>query len=158
METGSITQIVCSGALFISKSTKRFLFLLRTQGKTAGTWGLVGGKREPTDITPYDTLTREMTEEIGHVPPISKIIPLELFTSNDFNFHYNTYIMIVEDEFVPILNSEHSGYAWCNYNFWPKPLHRGVKNSLNNKVTKAKIELLLELMNSPKDSGPNSLM
>lgn len=158
METCSINQIVCSGALFIAKSSKRFLFLLRTQGKTAGTWGLVGGKKEPTDITPYDTLTREMTEEIGYVPQICKIIPLELFTSNDCKFHYNTYIMIVENEFVPVLNSEHSGYAWCNYNFWPKLLHRGVKNSLNNKVTKAKIELLLDLMDPPMDSGPNSFM
>lgn len=146
METSTVTQIVCSGALFVSKASKRFLFLLRTQGKTAGTWGLVGGKKEPADITTYDTLTREMTEEIGHVPPICKIIPLELFTSNDCNFHYNTYIMIVEDEFVPVLNGEHSGYAWCNYDFWPKPLHRGVKNSLGNRVTKAKIELLLELI------------
>lgn len=146
METSAVSQIVCSGALFVAKSTKRFLFLLRTQGKTAGTWGIVGGKREPSDVTPYDTLTREMSEEIGHVPPIGKIIPLELFTSSDCNFHYNTYIMIVENEFVPILNEEHSGYAWCNYDFWPKPLHRGVKNSLGNRVTKAKIELLLDLI------------
>lgn len=158
METRSINQIVCSGALFIAKSSKRFLFLLRTQGKTAGTWGLVGGKKEPTDITPYDTLTREMTEEIGYVPQICKIIPLELFTSNDCKFHYNTYIMIVENEFAPTLNSEHAGYAWCNYLNWPQPLHRGVRNSLNNRVIKAKLELLLDLIQPPSNTSPSSLV
>ena len=40
-----MTEIVCSGGLFLAKDTKRFLFLLRSQGKTAGTWGLVGGKK-----------------------------------------------------------------------------------------------------------------
>ena len=50
-----MNEIVCSGGLFFAKDTKRFLFLLRTQGKTAGTWGGVGGKKEPYDVTPYDT-------------------------------------------------------------------------------------------------------
>ncbi len=36
-------NIICSGALFYSTSTKRFLFLQRTDAKTQGTWGLVGG-------------------------------------------------------------------------------------------------------------------
>jgi 8-oxo-dGTP pyrophosphatase MutT (NUDIX family) len=139
-------QIVCSGGLFLTKDTKRFLFLLRTQGKTAGTWGLVGGKKEPQDYTPYDALKREIAEEIGKTPVIKKIVPLELFTSNDQQFQYNTYILIVEKEFIPMLNEEHSGYAWCELNSWPKPLHQGVKTSLSNRSIKNKIELLLELI------------
>lgn len=139
-------QIICSGGFFLSKNTKRFLLLQRTQGKTAGTWGLVGGKKEPTDITVYDALRREIEEEIGHIPEIKKTIPLELFTSNDQSFQYNTFVMIVEEEFIPTLNTEHSGYCWVNYDYWPKPLHQGVKNSLNNKVIKAKLELLLDLI------------
>jgi 8-oxo-dGTP pyrophosphatase MutT (NUDIX family) len=139
-------QIVCSGGLFLTKDTKRFLFLLRTQGKTAGTWGLVGGKKEPQDYTPYDALKREIAEEIGKTPVIKKIVPLELFTSNDQQFQYNTYILIVEKEFIPMLNEEHSGYAWCELNSWPKPLHQGVKTSLSNRSIKNKIELLLVLI------------
>jgi len=141
-----MTEIVCSGGLFLAKDTKRFLFLLRSQGKTAGTWGLVGGKKEPSDHTPYDTLKREVDEEVGKTPSIKKIIPLELFTSNDQQFQYNTYILVVEKEFMPTLNNEHEGYAWCNFNSWPKPLHQGVKTSLNNKSIKTKIEILLELI------------
>jgi hypothetical protein len=145
MASNSLNQIVCSGGLFLAKDTQRFLFLLRTQGKTAGTWGLVGGKKEPTDLTAVDALKREITEEVGKTPQIKKIVPLELFTSNDQNFQYNTYVLLVDKEFIPTLNEEHSGYAWCSYDSWPKPLHQGVKNSLNNKSIKAKLEILLSL-------------
>jgi len=145
MAYSSLNQIICSGGLFFAEDTRRFMFLLRSQGKTAGTWGMVGGKKEPTDITALDTLNREMREEIGDVPSIKKIVPLELFMSNDNNFQYSTYVLIVEKEFIPKLNFEHSGYAWCNYESWPKPLHQGVKNSLNNKVVKAKLEVLMDL-------------
>jgi 8-oxo-dGTP pyrophosphatase MutT (NUDIX family) len=146
METNSLNQIICSGGLFLSKSTKRFLLLHRTQGRTAGTWGFVGGKKEPTDATPFNALMREISEEIGKVPDIKKIVPLELFTSNDQNFHYNTYIILVDNEFIPSLNYEHSGYAWVNYENWPKPLHQGVKNTLNSKTVKAKLDVVLELI------------
>jgi len=139
-------QIICSGGLFLAKDTHRFLFLLCTQGKTAGTWGLVGGKKEPSDATPYDALNREIAEEVGKTPTIKKTIPLELFTSNDQNFQYNTYVLVVDREFIPTLNEEHSGYAWCGLDMWPKPLHQGVKNSFNNKAIRAKLELLLELV------------
>ena len=138
--------IVCTGGLFLSKDTKRFLFLLRTQGKTANTWGFVGGKKEPHDQTPYDTLTREIFEEVGETPSIKKMIPLEQYVSNDQHFKYNTYVLLVENEFIPKLNEEHSAYAWCNYNCFPKPLHQGVKSSLNNKLIKNKIELILDLI------------
>lgn len=141
-------EIICSGGLFLAKDTGRFLFLLRTQGKTAGTWGLVGGKKEPDDATPYDALKREIQEEVGKTPPIKKIIPLELFISNDQQFQYNTYVLVVEKEFIPQLNEEHAGYAWCDLNAWPKPLHQGVKTSLTNKTIRTKIELLLELLTS----------
>ena len=146
MATNPLNQVICSGGMFLAKDTRRFLFLLRTQGKTAGTWGLVGGKKEPTDNTAYDALTREIQEEVGKTPTIKKIIPLELFVSNDQHFQYNTYVLLVDREFTPTLNEEHSGYAWCDYENYPKPLHQGVKNSFTNKIIRAKLELLLDLI------------
>jgi 8-oxo-dGTP pyrophosphatase MutT (NUDIX family) len=146
MAINSLNQVICSGGIFLAKDTRRFLFLLRTQGKTAGTWGLVGGKKEPTDNTAYDALTREILEEVGKTPAIKKIIPLELFVSNDQHFQYNTYVLLVDREFTPTLNEEHSGYAWCDYENYPKPLHQGVKNSFTNKIIRAKLELLLDLI------------
>jgi hypothetical protein len=148
MENNTVNsqQIIASGGLFLAKNTKRFLFLLRTQGRTADTWGLVGGRKEPTDATPFEALKREIEEEIGKVAEIKKTIPLELFTSNDQNFQYNTYVVIVDNEFIPQLNEEHSGYAWCSYENWPKPLHQGLKASFGSKVIKGKLELLLDLL------------
>jgi 8-oxo-dGTP pyrophosphatase MutT (NUDIX family) len=146
MATNIVNQVICSGGMFLAKDTRRFLFLLRTQGKTAGTWGLVGGKKEPSDNTAYDALTREIQEEVGKTPTIKKIIPLELFVSNDQHFQYNTYVLLVDREFTPTLNEEHSGYAWCDYENYPKPLHQGVKNSFTNKIIRAKLELLLDLI------------
>lgn len=141
-----MTEINCSGGLFLARDTKRFLFLLRTQGKTANTWGLIGGKKEPNDLTPYDTLIREVKEEVGKTPNIKKVIPLELFLSKDERFQYNTYILLVEREFIPILNHEHKAYAWCDLGAWPKPLHLGLKNSFNNRVIKTKLDILISLI------------
>jgi 8-oxo-dGTP pyrophosphatase MutT (NUDIX family) len=141
-----MTDIICSGGLFFAKDTKRFLFLLRNQGRTAGTWGIVGGKKEPEDLTAYAALEREIKEEVGTLPKIKKVVPLELFTSEDQRFCFNTYMLIVDKEFIPVLNDEHVGYAWCALNQWPKPLHQGVKRSLSNKTNRTKIELLIDII------------
>ena len=58
-------QIVCSGALFYSKSTGRFLLLQKAQGKHAGTWGLVGGTNNEGESA-WQGLQREISEEIGN--------------------------------------------------------------------------------------------
>ncbi len=139
-------DIVCSGALFYSKSTKRFLFLMRSNGKTSGTWGIVGGKKEETDASAYDALKREVTEEIGFFPEVKKTVPLELFVSKDDRFFYHTYLLIVEEEFIPKLNLEHSGWAWASLNALPKPLHQGLKNSFSNKIIKTKLETIFEVI------------
>jgi len=147
METSTLKNrnIVCSGALFYARNTKRFLFLERTKTKTAGQWGLVGGMAEGNE-TPWKALEREIQEEVGKTPPIKKIIPLEMFTSNDSKFFFHTYLAIVDNEFIPTLNDEHSGYAWTNVNCWPKPLHVGLRNTLQNKSIKDKLQTVLDLL------------
>lgn len=112
------------GALIYSKSTGRYLFLLRNQKRHAGHWGLVGGGVEVNE-TPALALRREIHEEIGSIE-FDKIIPLEKFTAENKNFEYHTYLITVEKEFVPKLNDEHRGYAWTSITDHPKPLHPGV--------------------------------
>ncbi len=147
MANNSVNKlIVCSGALFYAKSTKRFLFLQRTQGKTAKTWGIVGGKHEDKDSTTYEALTREITEEIGFLPEVKKTIPLELFVSNDDKFNYHTYLLIVEDEFIPKLNFEHSGWAWSTMDLAPRPLHQGLRNTFTNKTIRTKLETVFDII------------
>lgn len=118
------------GALIYSKSTKRYLFLLRNK-KHSGSWGLVGGKVESNESV-VDALHREIFEEIQHkISDESKLIPIETFTSDDENFKYYTYLLTVESEFVPILNDEHRGYCWVDIKDVPKPLHPGFWKTFN---------------------------
>ena len=140
----SMDNIVCSGALFYTLDTNRFLFLHRTKGKQNNLWGLVGGTNEGTE-TPWESLKREITEEIGNIE-IKKTIPLETFVSNDTKFKFHTYLCLVNNEFIPKLNNEHDGYAWCSFGKWPKPLHYGLQNTLNKKVNLKKLETIFELI------------
>lgn len=138
-------NIVCSGALFYSKSTQRFLFLYRAKGKTSNQWGLVGGTNEGCE-TPWEGLKREIQEEIGS-HKIIKTLPLETFVSNDEKFSFHTYLCVVEEEFTPILNDEHSGYCWIEFGLWPKPLHNGLQTTLKNKKIQSKLETIIEVIN-----------
>jgi 8-oxo-dGTP pyrophosphatase MutT (NUDIX family) len=113
------------------------LFLLRNQKRHAGSWGLVGGGVDPGE-SPSVALQREIIEEIGAIN-FSKVIPLEKFTSENKTFEYHTYLIIVEDEFVPQLNNEHRGYAWTSIDDHPKPLHPGVWRTFNFKSVVDKI-------------------
>ncbi len=111
METRIVTdKIVCSGALFYAKSTRRILLLQKATGKHAGTWGLVGGTNFQNE-NPWQGLQREVQEEIGSIPNILKTIPLETFVSNDKVFNFHTYLCVVSDEFLPVLSDEHSAWA-----------------------------------------------
>lgn len=138
--------ISCSGALVYALNTKRFLFLHRTQSKQNNVWGLVGGKGN-TDESPIKALYREIKEEIGSTPEIIKTIPLETFVSTDEKFNFHTYLCVVKEEFLPTLNDEHDGYAWASFGKWPKPLHQGLRNTLQNKTNITKLETVFQVVN-----------
>lgn len=120
------------------------MFLHRTQGRQNNLWGLVGGTNDSTE-TPWEGLQREIKEEIGDTD-IKKVIPLETFVSNDQKFSFHTYLCVVQNEFLPQLNYEHNGYAWVSFGNWPKPLHQGLKNTLNNKNNVQKLETVFKLI------------
>ena len=138
-------QIVCSGALFYAKTTRRFLLLQKSSGKHANTWGLVGGTNLVGE-NPWQGLQREITEEIGSLPDIKKTLPLETFVSNDQVFQFHTYLCVVENEFVPVLSSEHSAWAWSIMDQAPKPLHQGLRTSFTNKAIRTKLQTVFEII------------
>lgn len=144
-------EIVCSGALFYTTNTRRYLFLHRAHGKHKNVWGLVGGLNEESE-SPHNGLQREIEEEIG-VVHIKKTIPLETFVSNDSKFLFHTYLCVTEQEFIPILNHEHDGYAWVSSPNWPKPLHHGLRNTLNNKINQVKLETISKLITLIQEDG-----
>ena len=140
-----MSKIICSGALFYTLDTQRFLFLHRTQSRQADVWGLVGGTNESEEI-PYQALIREIKEEIGECPSIVKSIPLETFVSNEEKFNFHTDLCVVESEFIPKLNGEHNGYAWVSFGKWPKPLHQGLRNTLQSKSNLTKLQTVFQLI------------
>jgi ADP-ribose pyrophosphatase YjhB (NUDIX family) len=137
-------KIRASGVLFLSISTKRFLLLQKSTGKNEGVWGVVGGKNEEQE-TYWTGLCREIQEEIGFIPDSVKTIPLETFISDDNRFNFQTYLTLVKSEFIPILSAEHKSWAWCELDYWPKPLHQGLKNTVYSKIIRAKIDTVFSL-------------
>ena len=127
-----------AGALFYSINTHKFLFLLRGDSSFSNKWGIVGGKRDRSE-TDIDTILREAREELGFLPYIRSIEEIDLFHSPDDKFHYSTHFITVNDEFRPLLNREHYGYAWVKYECWPRPLHPGLMKTLNKDNIKETI-------------------
>jgi len=138
MDSGSLEGV---GAFIYCVSTSRYLFLLRNNCKYSGTWGLAGGKIEPGEFL-QSSLYRELEEELGINVASAKIIPVEKFTSDNNKFSYNTFLIPVTEEFVPVLNEEHRGYCWVGLTDYPKPLHPGVWRTINFKEVVNKIKTL----------------
>ena len=137
--------IVGCGALIYSKQSHRYMFLLRTQKRHKNSWGLVGGGVEK-DESVIAALRREITEEIGVDLSNSKVIPLEQFTSEDQRFVYHTFLIPVDQEFIPTLNHEHKGYCWVPLDNYPKPLHPGVWRTFKFSAVVEKIRTLEKVL------------
>ena len=127
---------ISAGVFFYSETTDRFLYLLRNDSKNSGNWGIPGGKIE-IEETLIEGIERECIEEISYFPKNAKLIPIQKFVNNSFTYH--TFFCKIQDEFVPILNEEHCGYAWVGDNQYPKPLHPGLFNTVNFDIVRQKL-------------------
>ena len=131
-----------AGTIFLSTSTGRCLLNLRSNKKSRHglTCSLLVGMIEKGE-TPIQSLHRELEEEMGFVPDIEKTYPVDIYESNDKKFRYYSFVSIVNDEFIPVLNKESLGYCWTSIGNWPRPLHIGAKitlidNDINDKLRK----------------------
>ena len=129
------------GTFIYSTSTGRYLFLLRNTNKYSGTWALAGGKIDSGEQL-LTSLHRELDEELGYKFVDVKVIPIEKFTSDNGRFVYNTFLIPIDEEFVPVLNHEHRGYCWVRLEDHPKPLHPGVWRTVNFSAVVDKIKTL----------------
>ena len=130
---------ISGGVFFYSTQSNRYLYLLRTDAKNPGNWGIPGGKIED-DETLLEGIARECEEEIGYFPNNAKLIPIQKFVNNTFTYH--TFFCEVQSEFIPILNDEHCGYAWVGEGQYPKPLHPGLFSTVNFDVVQEKLNSL----------------
>lgn len=132
------------GTIFICSTTRRVLLNLRAPHKThSQEWALWGGMVELGE-QPKDALLRELTEEMDFVPDIERIYPFDVYQSKDKHFKYFSFVSIVDEEFIPVLNHESCGYCWINLGIWPKPMHQGAKISFCNKKAEDRLNAILE--------------
>ena len=129
------------GTFIYCTSTHRYLFLLRNSSKYSGTWGLAGGKVDAGELL-LTSLYRELSEELGYNFQDVKVIPIEKFTSDNGRFSYHTFLIPVDQEFMPRLNYEHRGFCWVALEDHPKPLHPGVWRTINFEAVSKKIKTL----------------
>jgi hypothetical protein len=119
-----------AGLLFLAKTTGRILLILNDDQR----WTVPTFARK-------DALLEDARELLDAYAE-GKIIPIELYLSEDRGFEYGTYICLVEQEFTDF---EEKTVAWCSLSKLPKHLHTGLGNTLNNQIIKTKIETILEL-------------
>jgi 8-oxo-dGTP pyrophosphatase MutT (NUDIX family) len=136
MESSTVSAV---GVWFYSVNTGRYLYLMRNDPKHPDAWGLPGGRIEPGE-TLIKAIERECREELGSMPDYLRLVPLEKFTTSDQGFAYHTFFCSVSQEFVPVLNHEHQGYAWIKSGTWPKPMHPGLWSTVNFEAVRNKIQ------------------
>ena len=115
--------------------------MLRNENKNP-TWSIPGGKIEKNE-TLLSGLKRECQEEIAYWEDNFKLVPIQKFVNNTFAYH--TFFCEVDEEFSPILNDEHCGYAWVGNNRYPKPLHPGLFSTINIDTVVEKLKALQSL-------------
>lgn len=120
-----------AGLLFLSKNTNRILLIQEDQRWTVPTFSRNQSVLEDSK----DLLVRYSK---------GKIIPIELYLSEDKGFEYSTYVCLVDQEF---LTMSAKTIAWCDLDDLPKNLHTGLKFTLNNQIIRTKIDTILELEN-----------
>jgi hypothetical protein len=118
-----------AGLLFLAKTTGRVLLILDNSKWTVPTF-------ERTNSLLDDS------KELLAAYSQGKIIPIELYLSEDRGFEYGTYICLADTEFT---TTSANSIAWCSLNYLPNQLHPGLKVTLNNQVIKTKIETILDL-------------
>ena len=121
-----------AGLLFLAKTTGRILLILQDEKWTVPTFVRSASLLEDAEILLKEYHT-------------GRILPIELYLSEDRGFEYGTYVCLVTDEFltlaVPTL-------AWCDLDHLPKQLHSGLKTTLNNQLIRTKIDTIMELENA----------
>jgi hypothetical protein len=120
-----------AGLLFLAKTTSRILLILEDSKWTVPTF-----VRKSTLLDDAEGLLNNYSK--------GRIVPIELYLSEDRGFEYGTYVCLVEQEFLTTANKT---IAWSDLDHLPKQLHNGLKAKLNNTLIRTKIETVLELEN-----------
>ncbi len=124
-----------AGLLFLAKTTGRILLILEDSKWTVPTFERNGPLLEDA---------RGLLSDYSQ----GRILPIELYLSEDRGFEYGTYVCVVDSEF---LTTSAETICWAGIDYLPKNLHTGLKTTLNNQLIKAKIETILVITNDSKN-------
>jgi hypothetical protein len=119
-----------AGLLFLAKTTRRILLILENEKWTVPTFA-----RQNILLDDAQVLLTQYSQ--------GRILPIELYLSDDRGFEYGTYVCLTDSEF---LTSVVPTLAWCDLDHLPKQLHPGLKATLNNQLIRTKIDTILELV------------
>ena len=123
-----------AGLLFLAKTTGRILLILDTERWTVPTFQRNNSLLEDAD---------ELLNQYEH----GRIVPIELYLSEDRGFEYGTYVCVVDQEFLTLASKT---VCWADLDCLPKQLHSGLRTTLNNTVIRTKIETIMGLERLPK--------
>jgi hypothetical protein len=118
-----------AGLLFLAKTTGRILLILEDHKWTV-----------PTFVRQSNLLEDAVSLLDGYSQ--GRILPIELYLSEDRGFEYGTYVCLVDQEFLTLAAPT---MAWCQLDDLPKQLHTGLKNTLSNQIIRTKLDTILEL-------------
>jgi len=123
-----------AGLLFLAKNTGRILLVLENSTWTVPTFARQNAIYDDAQplLDSYQT---------------GRLLPIELYLSEDKGFEYGTYVCVVQQEFLTL---ESKTICWADLNFLPKHLHTGLKTTLNNQLIRAKIDTIMVLENVSK--------
>ena len=105
-----------------------YVLLLKRSGtvEQPRTWGLPGGYSKRRE-KPFQTAVREAVEEIG---PLPKLKVLDYCQSGE----HTAFIATTPHHFRPVLNGEHTNYAWIPAEIARHiDLHPGVRRLLDGR-------------------------
>ena len=119
-----------AGLLFLAKPTGRILLILDNDRWTVPTF-----QRNNSLLEDANTLLTQYAQ--------GRIVPIELYLSEDRGFEYGTYVCVVDQEF---LTTSSKTICWSDLDHLPKQLHSGLRTTLNNQVIRVKIETVMELI------------
>jgi 8-oxo-dGTP pyrophosphatase MutT (NUDIX family) len=117
-------------------ATGRILLGFRSAGGNQKTWASWGGSIEKGE-TPKETARRELEEETGFSGKI-ELIPFHVRETNSKIYHL--FIGLVDEEFEPKLNEEHSKSKWLSFKKAKtyKPHHPSLKDLFKLKSKELK--------------------
>lgn len=117
-----------AGLIFLASSTKRILLNLENKKWTV-----------PTFIKEHSIF--KDSQQIFKDYNQGKVVPIELYVSNDKGFEFGTYACVVNDEFI---DRKAQTYAWASLDSLPSNLHAGLKSTFSNPDAYEKLVNLVQ--------------